>query len=203
MKDKYNDAEWQSVRKTFAGEKHKLSQMTFQEKVDYILTYYKLHILAIILAVTFLIWGVHHAMTYVSYEFYGMVINSDNVDRSREEDIREYLKMGKHQGVNLSAEIYTDENANMSAYGNRLDIYVMAGQLDFAFTDEEGVKYLQDLEAIPADYKPVDIAGSPIQDYFGLDDNVHYLVLTGFSGNAQYMKDFQQMLDEIQAGKIK
>ena len=41
MGNRYNDKEQEAVRKTLAGEKNKLSKMTFSEKVDYIWTYYK------------------------------------------------------------------------------------------------------------------------------------------------------------------
>ena len=76
MGNRYNDKEQEAVRKTLAGEKNKLSKMTFSEKVDYIWTYYKLHMLAVALVLIVVGWGVHHAMTYVQYQFYGMVINS-------------------------------------------------------------------------------------------------------------------------------
>ena len=220
MGNKYEDAEQESVRKTFAGEKNKLSKMTFNEKVDYIFSYYKLHILAVLLAVTAVVWGIHHALTYVRYEFYGLVVNSSQVDSNRQQDIHDYLKMDKHEGVSLSADVYTDERGDL-AYGNRLDLLIATGQMDFAFTDEAGLEYLEEslfnneeeLEVslellkeygtITGDRPAKDISGSPIQKYFGLEDDVHYLFFNPGELNQDKLKAFKKMLDEIEAGTIK
>ncbi len=220
MGNKYEDAEQESVRKTFAGEKNKLSKMTFNEKVDYIFSYYKLHILAVLLAVTAVVWGIHHALTYVRYDFYGLVVNSSQVDSNRQQDIHDYLGMDKHEGVSLSADVYTDERGDL-AYGNRLDLLIATGQMDFAFTDEAGLEYLEEslfnneeeLEVslellkeygtITGDRPAKDISGSPIQKYFGLEDDVHYLFFNPGELNQDKLKAFKKMLDEIEAGAIK
>ena len=220
MENKYEDAEQESVKKTFAGEKNKLAKMTFNEKVEYIFSYYKLHIFAILLAVIALVWGIHHALTYVRYEFYGLVVNSSEVDSSRQQDIHDYLGMGKHEGVSISSDVYSDERGDM-AYGNRLDLLIATGQMDFAFTDEAGLEYLEDnlfhskeeldvsLEllkeygTITGDKPAKDISGSPIQEYFGLEDDVHYLFFYPGELNKDKLKAFKKMLDEIEAGTIK
>ena len=40
----FTDKEQEAVKKTWAGEKAKLKQMSFGEKLEYIWAYYKLHI---------------------------------------------------------------------------------------------------------------------------------------------------------------
>ena len=144
----YRDREQEKVTKTWAGEKAKLSQMTMSQKLEYIWTYYKIHIMVIVLIVAVIIAGIHHALTYVQYKFYGMVINSDQYNQLVMDDLDETLGLAKHEGVNITADLYTDEMSNMNGYGNRLNIYVMAGQLDFAFTDAEGAQYLADMGAV-------------------------------------------------------
>ncbi len=144
----YTDKEQEAVNKTWAGEKAKLAQMTAGQRVEYIFNYYKIHIAVIILILVVIIGAIHHAMTYVQYKFYCMVINSSQYNEQIEDDLHDMLGMEKHDGFSISADLYTDEMANMGGYGNRLDIYVMAGQLDFAFTDKEGVDYLVKMGAV-------------------------------------------------------
>ena len=236
MSKKYVDNEQEAVRKTFAGEKAKLSQMTFSEKLSYIFEYYRIHIIVAILILAAVIGIVHHFMTYVQYKFYCMVINSSEYNQSVESEIHDALGMAKHDGFSITSDLYTNETANMGGYGNRLDIYVMAGQLDFAFTDEEGVDYLVKMGAVRdiKDSAPdellrqwtddnllynmdvtddegktfnadvaVDISASPIHEYFGLSDNIKYLVIADLSGSEEYMNNFYKVLEDIDAdGKL-
>lgn len=148
MSKQYVDNEQENVNKTFAGEIAKLKQMSFREKLRYIFEYYKIHILVIVMVIAVIIGVVHHAMTYVQYKFYGMVINSSQYDQSVESELHDRLGMAKHDGLSITADLFTDDMYNMNGYGNRLDIYVMAGQLDFAFTDEEGIEYLTKMGAV-------------------------------------------------------
>lgn len=234
MGNRYEDAEQEAVTKTFAGEKNKLSKMNTREKLDYIWEYYKIHIFVVLLILGVIGWGVHHAMTYVTYKFYGMVINSDQYSIEVEEQMHDILKMEKHDGVSITGDLYTDDNANMGGYGNKLDIFVMAGQLDFAFTDEEGVKHLVDMGAVRdiKDTAPeklldiwtaedvlysmevtddagktgnydvaVDISGSPIHEYFGLDDKTKYLVVADLSESEEYLSNFYELLYKIEVGE--
>ncbi len=200
MGSTYNDSEQQSVKKTFAGERNKLAQMSAGQKADYIFTYYKFHIICTLLIICIIIWGIHHAMTYVKYEFFGIVINSQELDVSREDDIREYLKMEGHEGVSLESGLYSDESAS-GGYGNRLSVLMMAGQCDFIFTDEAGIEYLQSFFD-DYDIEVRDISDSPIHEYFGLDENTKYLIMAGLSGNVDYLNSFSEMLDEIDSGSI-
>ncbi|SDB29220.1 hypothetical protein SAMN02910298_01425 [Pseudobutyrivibrio sp. YE44] len=234
MGNRYEDAEQEAVTKTFAGEKNKLSKMNKKEKLDYIWTYYKIHIFVVLLILGVIGWGVHHAMTYVQYKFYGMVINSGQYDTKVEGQLHDILKMEKHDGVNITADLYTDETANMGGYGNKLDIYVMAGQLDFAFTDKAGVEYLVNMGAVRdvKDTVPdkllskwtdegliysmevtddggktdtydvaVDISNSPIHEYFGLDDNIKYLLIADLSGSEEYLNNFYDLLYKVEMGE--
>lgn len=230
----YVDNEQEAVKKSLKGERKKLSQMTFGQKVEYILEYYKIHIIIGILIIGAIIWGVHHAMTYVQYKFYGMIINSSQYNEQVADKMHDTLQMSKHDGFNLSGDFYTDDNVNMGGYGNKLDIYVMTGQLDFAFTDEAGVKYLVDMgvvrdlkttvpDKLLADWTSegrlynvdvtdddgvtgnydvaVDISGTGIQEYFGLEDSIKYLMIADLSGSEEYLNNFYELLYEIERGE--
>ena len=65
------------------------------------------------------------------------------------------------------------------------------------------MKYLTNCGIITDDNQPIDISDSPIHEYFGLDDNIKYLVWAGLSGNRQYLDSMMQMMDDIESGKIK
>lgn len=235
MGNKYIDTEQEQVNKTFKGEKAKLSRMTFGEKTDYIWTYYKIHIFVILLILFLIGAGIHHAMTYVQYKVYGMVINSGQYDQTVADNMHDILGMEKHDGFSLTGDLYTADDANIGGYGNKLDIYVMAGQLDFAFTDEAGVERLVNMGAVrdikdtvpkpllskwqsedllysmevtdddgvTATYDvAVDISGSPIHEYFGLDDHTKYLLIADLSESEDYMNSFYKLLEDIENGKI-
>ena len=174
--------------------------MTLEKKIEYIWDYYKIHIFIGILAVLAIIWGIHHAFTYVDYKFYGMVINSEQYDEEAFEHLQDDIGMKKHEGFSFTGGLYTDETAGFSPYGNRLTLMIMTNQIDFAFADEEGLKYLQGCGFVQ-DF--TDISDSPVQDYFGLDDNTKYLVFVGLSGNEQFMDNFKSLIEKIDSGEIK
>ncbi|SFN76175.1 hypothetical protein SAMN04487831_103195 [Pseudobutyrivibrio sp. UC1225] len=230
----YVDKEQEQVTKTLKGEKKKLSQMTFGQKLEYIWEYYKFHIIVALLIVGAITWGVHHALTYVQYKFYGMIINSSQYNEKVADEMHDVLKMAKHDGFNLSADFYTYDDVNMGGYGNKLDIYIMTGQLDFAFTDEVGVKYLVDMgvvrdlkttapdklldlwtsegrlynvdvtddDGITGNYDvAVDITGTGIQEYFGLDEKMKYLMIADLSGSEEYLQNFYDLIYKIEKGE--
>ena len=115
MGNKYNDSEQESVTKSWAGERAKLAQMTGKEKADYIFTYYKIHIIVIIALIIAISWFIHHAMTYVDYEFFGMVINGESVNEEREQEITEYL------GINMVDTTFNDASFQIPASWMKYD----------------------------------------------------------------------------------
>ncbi|WP_028234622.1 hypothetical protein [Pseudobutyrivibrio sp. MD2005] len=233
MEKYYIDREQEQVNKTLSGERAKLSRMTFSQKISYIFTYYKMHIVIFLIIVGALVWIVHHRLNYVEYKLYGTVINSDQVDTSLEKTMPKLLGMGKHEGFSLIAGLSGDVDANSSSFYNQIDIYTVSGQMDFVFTDEVGVQYLCDMgtpldvtEELPDNlmeiwtnreaefsqrkenddtyfdnYAAVDISGTKVHDYFGLDDNTTYLVIVDLSNNEQYMQNFYQLLYDIEMGE--
>ena len=226
----YIDNEQEKVNKTMAGERAKLAQMTFSQKVTYIFSYYWMHMLIILIILGAIGWFVHHQLTYVDYKLYGVVINSSQVDGSLEKTMPSLLGMEKHEGVSLIAGLSGDVDANSTAYYNQIDLYTVSGQMDFVFTDEAGVQYLCDLgtpldvtQVLPEDllsqwsnreavfsqrnedddtyfdnYAAIDISGTNVHDYFGLDDNTCYLVIVDLSNNEDYMQAFYQLLYDVE-----
>lgn len=230
----YTDKEQESVRKTFAGEKAKLAQMTLSDKIQYIFTYYWIHILIIIGIIGAIAWFIHHQMTYVDYKLYGVVINSAELNEDLEQELPGLLSMDGHDGFSFIGGLSGDPDSNNTSYYNQIDLYTVSGQMDFAFTDEAGVQYLCDLgtpldvtNELPEDllevwsgreavfnqrndnddtyfenYAAIDISDTKVHDYFGLDDNMSYLVLVDLSGNHEYVEAFYQLLYQIEVGEI-
>ncbi len=226
----YIDNEQESVRKSLSGEKAKLSQMTFDKKIEYIFTYYWPHMLIVLLVLAAVGWFIHHQLTYVDYKLYGVVINSSQVDESIEDTLPAVLGMARHDGVSIVAGLSTDELVNAGTYYNKIDLFTVSDQMDFVFTDEAGVEYLcelgtpldvttelpEELYDIWADrvvafsqrnpnedtyfdnYAAVDISGTGVQEYFGLDDDMRYLVIVDLSQNEEYMSSFYHLLYEIE-----
>ena len=233
MENNYRDNEQEQVNKTLAGEKAKLAQMTFSQKISYIFTYYRIHMLIAVLIIVVICWFIHHRMTYIDYKLYGVVINSAQVDGSLEKTMPSLLNMGKHEGFSLISGLSGDVDANSTAYYNQIDLYTVSGQMDFAFTDEAGVQYLCDLgtpldvtkelpenlmklwsnrEAVFSqrnenddtyfdNYAAIDISGTKLHEFFGLDDTMCYLVLVDLSGNEEYVQKFYQLIYDIEMGE--
>ncbi len=231
----YIDKEKESVNKSLAGEKAKLKEMTFSQRVEYIFTYYKFHILAIVFVIAVIIYIINNRLNYVDYKLYGLVINSDTISEAAQKDLEEKLAMEGHDGLSLITGLSADVDSNSTSYYNQIDIYTVAGQMDFVFTDEAGVQYLcdigtpQDVTAVlPADllqvwsgrktefsqldpdtentyftnYAAIDISGTQVHDYFGLDDNICYLVITDLSGNENYMTSLYQCFYDIETDNL-
>lgn len=231
----YIDKEKESVNKSFAQERAKLKDMTLSKKAEYIFTYYKFHILAIIFVIAVIIYIINNRLNYVDYKLYGVVINSDAISDEAEVSLPEALGMEGHDGLSLITGLSGDVDSNSTAYYNQIDIYTVAGQMDFAFTDEAGVQYLCDMgtpldvtAVLPEDllnlwqdratefsqldsatedtyfanYAAVDISGTAVHDYFGLEDNISYLVITDLSGNDNYMTSFYQLLYDIETDNL-
>ena len=50
-------------------------------------------------------------------------------------------------------------------------------------------------------YAAIDISGTKLQDYFGLEDTMSYLVIVDLSDNEEYMQNFYSLLYEIETGE--
>ncbi len=231
----YIDKEKESVNKSFAGEKAKLKEMTFSQRVEYIFTYYKFHILAIVFVIVVIIYIINNRLNHVDYKLYGLVINSDTISETAQKDLEDQLGMEGHDGLSLITGLSADVDSNSTSYYNQIDIYTVAGQMDFVFTDEAGVQYLCDMgtprdvtAVLPADllqvwsgreiefsqldpdtedtyftnYAAIDISDTLVHDYFGLDDNICYLVITDLSGNENYMTSLYQCFYDIEMDNL-
>lgn len=230
----YVDNEQEAVKKTLEGEKSKLAQMNFAQKAEYIFSYYRIHIIIALVVIAAIVYIVHLRLNYIDYKLYGVIINSYQYDESLEDTLPELLGMGKHEGVSLIAGLSGDSESNSTGYYNQIDLYTISGQMDFAFTDDDGVQYLCDLgtpwdvtEELPDEllelwsdrevsfrelnadddsyfdnHAAIDISGTAVHDYFGLDDNMSYLVIVGNPSANEYMDDFYQLLIDIETGKV-
>jgi len=150
MKDNHEtdfvDEEQQSVNKTLAGEKKKLAQMSFIEKVEYIWSYYKLHIFAVVVALVFIVSLAKHFITYKDPTLCGVLINTYNYSTTAEQVINEKLHengvLGKREAAVIYADANSEANLTMGEYFSKLDVYTAAHTIDYMLGDQAAVDYI-------------------------------------------------------------
>lgn len=225
----------EQLKKTWAGEKAKLSQMSASEKAEYIFAYYKLPIIGAILVIGIIVYLIYHQLTYVRYELYGIEVNSDVYNEAAVDQMHDYLQMDKHTGVSYIAGLVGDKDSTVGGMYDQITIYTVAGNVDFVFADETGADYVCKMGAVsdvnvalPAELLElwkdrvtdfsvwdastddtffnapvaIDISGTNVQKYFGLDDKTKYLLICDLSGNEEYMQGFYNMLYDIETGTL-
>lgn len=203
--------EREAVKKTLKGEKKKLSQMSFKEKVKYIRSYYWVPIVGVCVGILLVGYIIYFTATRKAVMLTGIVLNDTglNVEEVTLE-LEEYLGLTEKQEIDLLQEVYlnaTGSNVNMSGTNQVLSL-VMAKELDFVICDEEGFEYMMsnELSLDPHDYMataeveeyfsdryveyedweyPValDISGTAFAERLGLNYDEAYLVITSLSGN--------------------
>lgn len=152
------EKERQSVRKTFKGEIRKIKELPgFKAKIGYIFDYYTFHIIFIAIAILIIVSLVLHYKNRKDEVLFGIVLNLSCVDTSAfSEDVGKYLEVGPKEQAFLERGLF------MGQYGNEVEqklvMYIVARQLDYVITDENGVNHFgkqflwKDLrEALPAD----------------------------------------------------
>lgn len=142
--------EREAVKKTFRGEKKKLSKMTFSEKLKYIWAYYKTPIIGVLIGILLVGYIISFVSTRKTTMLMGVVINDTGVNvQAFNQELGAYLGLSEKQEVNLQEAVYLSSAAasntlsrNMSGSSQILSL-VAARELDFALCDEEGLSYME------------------------------------------------------------
>lgn len=138
--------------------------LSTRAKFDYIWDYYKLHILAAIIAVCVVVSLIHHYVTYREPILNVIMINCIGGDLADDSGFDEFLESYGHdpakEPVSLSSNLYFSENSSTDSYTNMQVLAAMmaAGDQDLFFgTGDIYLSYadqgaLADLSAVlPAD----------------------------------------------------
>lgn len=141
--------EREAVKKTFKGEKKKLSRMTFSEKIKYVWSYYKVPILGTLVGILLVGYIISFVSTRKTTMLMGVVINDTGLNvQEFTQELEIYLGLGEKQEVNLQESVFLSSTAaanplshNMSGTNQILSL-VAARELDFALCDEDGLSYM-------------------------------------------------------------
>jgi hypothetical protein len=161
-----DSVEREAVKKTFKGEKKKLSQMTFPEKIKYIWSYYKAPIIIICVAALLVGYMSYVVCTRKTTMLMGVVVNDSMVQtKDVSETLADVLGLTARQQVELvdgiqlnSITTGTNYSHNMTGSAQIL-AYVAARELDFALCDADGLSFMENNELcmdvsayVPEDY---------------------------------------------------
>lgn len=143
------DAEREAIKKSFKGEKKKLSKMRLSEKLKYIWSYYRIPIIGGIFAIVALSYLIFVFATKKETVFMGVVVNDPTV-RAHEYSVflDEYLSLdGKQQtelitDVSLSAVSSPYMSSRSMSGTSQIMVYILGKELDYVITDKTGLEYL-------------------------------------------------------------
>ncbi len=192
--------EREAVKKTFKGEKKKLSQMKFTEKIKYIWSYYKYQIIGIAVGILLVGYIIYFTTTRKTPVLTGIILNDSALNTEQvAADLGEYLELTEKQEVDLLDEVYlsaTGSATNMSGTNQVLSL-VLAKELDFVICDEDGLDYMLENELCwdPRDYM-TDEADEVFADRYVTEDDWEYPVAIDISG-MQITEDLGCTYDEV------
>ncbi len=96
-------------------------------------------------------------------------------------------------GVQYLCDLGTPLDVTKQLPDNLLDLWANR-EATFSQRNENDDTYFDN-------YAAIDISGTKVQEYFGLDDTMCYLVIVDLSGNEEYMQNFYNLLYEIEIGE--
>lgn len=142
--------EREAVKKTFKGEKKKLSKMTFSEKIKYIWSYYKTPIIGGLVGILLVGYIISFVSTRKTTMLMGVAVNDTGLKvQEFTQELGEYLGLGEKQQVDFQEAVFLSSTAtsntlshNMSGTSQILSL-VAARELDFVLCDEDGFSYME------------------------------------------------------------
>ncbi len=143
------DLEEQAVRKTFKGELQKLKDMTLSQKAEYIYSYYRIHILIIVLVVLAAVYGVYTATHRQDTAFQGVFLNytlSDTTIDETEASLSTYFALSSDYTTILESGLYVGEEATDYTGVMKLTAYISAKELDMIIGNTSAVQYVMGME---------------------------------------------------------
>lgn len=198
--------EEQSIHKTFAGEKKKLSQMTRKEKFDYIISYYKYHIIIVAFVIIFAGSMIHQRLTYQEPVLCAAIVNDHGLNvETMQSDFAELADLTEHEKLDVFEDLTLDDaslNGSTTATmgENAYYVHLAAQEIDFAICDSKGLACTKSLDGCqdPKDFlseetyekyrdriteDAIDITGTAAAEYLGTNNDPVYIVITNLSGH--------------------
>ncbi|MCR5743483.1 MAG: hypothetical protein K6F92_07185 [Lachnospiraceae bacterium] len=203
-------AEREAIKKTFDGEKKKLSAMTWEERFSYIWSYYKVPILLGTFIIIVLIYLINVFATRKDTMLMGVIIGDGATNKAAVEvELARYLGLDQKQQVDIQQGIYlthgysTGVNTGNMGGASQIMAYIATRELDFYIASEDGLNYMisnkisKDLQTyLPADIyeelsdrivtdeegraTAIDITGTPLYEKLGLHSNTMEKAYVGF-----------------------
>ncbi len=223
--------EREAVKKTLKGEKKKLSQMKFSEKISYIWSYYKAPIIGTVVGVLLVGYIIYFAATRKDVMLMGIVTNDTGLKvHEFTQSLGAYLELTEKQEVSLQEGMFLNgavaaENHDMSTAGTIMGM-IAARELDFAICDEAGFSYVirnelcknvedfltEDTREVFSDRLvtaegweypvAIDLTGTPFAQELELHQEESYLVLIALSGHDEQLMGFLEYLAEGMQGAL-
>lgn len=118
-----------------------LANKTFKEKLDYIWTYYKLHILSILILIFFvgsyISSQINRQEVYCNITYVGNSINADELTPAKDK-LNDILLNNNKKSVITFDSIFTDDKSNAGlAMTQKLHVNIAAQQIDIAIVNKE------------------------------------------------------------------
>ena len=200
-----------------------VAQMSLFSKVKYICREYRFHALAAVLLAALILVSVKNIAEREKTVLWGMIINQTAAvpeDLSNEIGLDEKETVSVLNGVML--DVSDIANTASLSYGNALQLScaAAAGELDFVFTDADGLALLYAQDLCPAVkniltpelaayfgpylYTPeglgepiaIDLTGTDTASQWGLEGEEVYLALPNLSGHEQQLTAFLYILTD-------
>lgn len=143
------DAEREAIKKTFKGEKKKLSKMRLSEKLKYIRSYYKIPVIAAVIGIIAAAYLLSVIINRKETVLMGVVINDPAV---RAHEYQAFLDRQLDLPAKQQTELVTDvslsnvttpymSGKSMSG-SSQIMVYILGHELDYVITDKTGLEYL-------------------------------------------------------------
>ncbi len=152
--ERIDQKERESIHKSFQGEKSKLSQMSWGERVQYIWEYYKIPIISVMIVAIVLVSLIRHYATLKDDVLFGIIVNANATGATLvSSDLDAYLALGEKERTFLENGLWLNSSATFEAE-TKITCYVAAHDLDYFLGDAEAMNHfakqglISDLEKI-------------------------------------------------------
>ena len=142
---------WRKMVNPFKGDKEKLAQMNFRQKVDYIWTYYKFWIIAIIIVIAFVVAFIQahlaynpNAMTILMCDSY--CNDSETAYSSMNQEFSQFIGLDEDakEPINVDDTFFfttQSSNSNSAAMAQKFLALVISGEADLMVAPKEAIDY--------------------------------------------------------------
>lgn len=137
--------EEQSVKKSWAYEKKKLSGMTTKKKIEYLVTYYGLKALVAIVMLAVLISLIHHLVTYQKSVLDIIVCSGTPENQLQvDEDFREFASLSRNEKAAWEVNLYEHDMQDNPELQSELHVLMLIQAVDVLFISEDQYDFVKD-----------------------------------------------------------